>query len=138
MRKRGEEGFTLIEVMIAMAVVVIALIGIGFGNSKVQQVSAESFEKARAIQHANQVVERMRNLAATSLSSVTSTFSNGGTVATSYYSTSTSELLPSESVTVSFVNTTANPLDATVTVTWSQRGIRTVSRSIRTYIAQRL
>ena len=135
---KSEKGFTLIEIMITVAIMSVALIGLLYANTKMQQSGAAAFERAVAMQHANQVIENMRNLAATSLATVTTTFTNGGTVASSYYTqTSSTESLPSEAVTVSYVSTAADPLDTTVTVTWLSNGVRTVSKSLRTLITER-
>lgn len=135
---KSERGFTLIEVMITVAVMTVSLLGLLYANTKMQQASNAAFENAVAMQHANQVIENMRNLAVTSLATVTGTFSNGGTVGSSYYTqTSSSESLPSEAVTASYVSASADPLDTTVTVTWSAGGVRTVSKSVRTLITKR-
>ena len=137
-QSKSERGFTLIEIMITVAIMSVALIGLLYANTKIQQSGNVAFERAVAMQHANQVIENMRNLAVTSLATVTGTFTNGGTVASSYYTqTSATESLPSEAVTVSYVSTSADPLDTTVTVTWSAGGVRTVSKSVRTLITKR-
>ena len=135
---KSERGFTLIEIMITVEVMTTCLLGLLYANTKMQQSGNIAFERAVAMQHANQVIENMRNSAVTSLATVTTAFPNNGTVASSNYTqSSTNESLPSEVVTASYVSTTADPLDATVTVTWLAGGVRTVSKSVRTLITRR-
>ena len=135
---RNQTGFTLIEAMITTAVVAVALLGLLAANLQMRLASMAAYERSVAMRHAHEVIERMRNAAETSLSNVTSTFSNAGTVSSSNYLTSSStELLKSEAVVVSYVSTSADPLDTTVTVSWSERGVRTVSLPVRTLITRR-
>ena len=119
--------------MITMAVLVVTLLGFMGANTAVQQSSAAAFERAVAVQDANQVIERMRNTAAagTFPANVTGLFPNGGAV--NGFNTLTSEL-----IIVTYVNPAANPLDATVTVRWLEKGVRNVDTSLRTLITQRL
>ena len=126
------EGFTLIELMITMVVVVLVIVGFMGANFAIQRSSEAAYSRTVALQDANRVIEAMRNLAASGTfpTNVTGTYSDGGTV--SGFSN-----LTSETVTVSYANSSANPLDATVTVSWSENGVRTVSTSLRTYITQR-
>ena len=136
-RAQREEGFTLIEIMITMAVVVLALLGLLSANTMMQRTSGTVFERAVASQHASQVVERMRDLATGSLASVTAAFPNGGNVNAATYTSDATERLSNEAVVVSYADPAANPLDATVTVSWNAQGVRAVSTNIRTLIAKR-
>lgn len=126
----NEKGLTLVEIMISMVVVAVLLIGIMIGNTVIQQANEAAFERTRAIQDTNQVMELMRRTAASGNfpSNVTSVYN--GTV--SGYTS-----LPSEAVTVSYVSATANPLDATVTVTWLENGRRAATSSLRALVTQR-
>ena len=130
--KNREKGFTLIELMIAMVVVVSVLAGFMGTNVAIQQTTESAFQRTVALQDANQVVELMRQTAATGTfpTNVTAVYANGGTV-------SGFTSLTSETVTVSYVSASANPLDATVTVSWLQNGRRTVNTALRTLITQR-
>ena len=135
--RKKEKGFTLIELMITIAVVILALLGLLSANTMMMRTSGTVFERAVATQHANQVVERIRDLATGSLASVTTTFPNAGVVNSALYTSTASELLSNESVSVIYADPAANPLDATVTVNWNAQGLRPVSTNIRTLIAKR-
>ena len=149
-----EEGFTLIEIMITVAVVVFALCGVLFANTAVQQSHITAFERSIAIQEAHQVVEQMRNTANTSStsfpSSVTGTYANntarGGftrlttlcNAATCTWPFSfTPDSTSDEQVVVTYADQSANPLDVTVTVVWKERGVRQASQALRALIAKR-
>lgn len=152
-----KEGFSLIEVMITVVVVTLALVGTLMANSAIQQSGEASFERAVAIQEANQVIERMRQTAASGSfpSNVTTAFPNNtarpnftslrpqcGALANppspciwpfAFNSDGTSQ----EQVVVTYVNPNANPLDVTVIVVWRERGIRQAQISLRSLITQR-
>ena len=129
---KADKGFTLIEVMISMVVVVLVLLGFMGANLSIQQVSEAANQRAIALQDANQVIEQMRNLAlnGTFPGNVTAVYPNGGAVA-GFTS------LTNEQVTVSYVNATTDPLNVTVTVSWQENGVRTVNTALRTLITQR-
>ena len=147
--KQSETGFTLVEVMITVAVVALALLGLGGASILIQQKSVGLFERSVAIQDTNQVLERMRQIVNDPCTCCGTTACTGVGTCTSFPSCLTAQYpnngtvagfsnLTSESVAVSYVSSTANPLDATVTTTWTERGVRTNSReAIRTYITKR-
>ncbi len=130
--KLNGKGFTLIEVMIAMVVAVMVLVGFVGANGNLRQTSESMFEKSVALQDANQVIELMRNAAASGSfpANVIASYPNGGTV--SGFSN-----LTNETITVSYASASANPLNTTVTVSWLRNGARSVSTTLRTYITQR-
>lgn len=134
-----EKGFTFIELMIAMVVAVLMLLGVMAANSAVQKASEAGHQRVNALQDANQVIERMRNTAQTGSfpSNVVAIYPNNGTV--SGFSS-----LTSETVTVSYADrngdgiaTNDDPLDVTVTVAWSENGERTTNTALRTLLTQR-
>lgn len=131
-RMKNEKGFTLIEVMIAAAVMTISLFGLLSVSTLMAQHAQENFERSVAVQDAHTVIERMRNAAQSGSfpSNVISSYPNNGTV-TGFSN------LTNETVTVSYVNTAVSPLDATVTVSWNLRGVRATTEPLRTLIAKR-
>ena len=129
---KSQTGFTLIEVMITMAVMAAALLAVMTANAMVSQTSEGAYQRLVAVQDANQVIERMRNTAATGTfpGNVTAVYPNGGTVA-GFTS------LTNETVTVAYVSATANPLNVTVTVNYLENGRRAANTAMRSIITQR-
>jgi len=128
----NEKGFTLIELMIAMVVTVLALVGYIGATTNIQQTGEAAFERSVAIQDANRVVEQMRNAAATGNfpGNVLGAFPNNGVVAGF-------NNLTAEQVTVTYTNAGADPLDAFVTVAWNENGRRATTATLRTFVTQR-
>ncbi|HTL47360.1 MAG TPA: prepilin-type N-terminal cleavage/methylation domain-containing protein [Verrucomicrobiae bacterium] len=128
----SESGFTLIELMITMAVVLVALVGYVAANIAVQQASNAAFQNTVALQDANRVIEQMRNtsVGGTFPGNVTAVYPNNGAVAGF-------NNLTNEAITVSYSDATANPLTVTVSVSWLENGRRNVNTALRTLITQR-
>lgn len=118
--------------MVTMVVVVLVLVGFTGTNGTIQQTSEAAFQRTTALQDANQVIELMRNTAASGTfpTNVTTVYPNNGTV-------SGFTNLTNETITVSYANAVADPLNVTVTVSWSENGRRTVNTALRTIITQR-
>ena len=98
-----------------------------------RQASQEDFERSQALQDGNRVIEQMRNAAKTGAfpGNVTASFPNNGTVPGF-------NNLTNEAVTVTYVNSTVNPLDATITITWTMRGTRAnAQETLRAVITNR-
>lgn len=129
---RGQKGFTIIELMIALFVTALAIAGYIGANVVIQRNSEEAFERTVATQDAHRVIERMRSAAQTGIfpGNVTTAFPQNGAVAGFAN-------LTGEQVTVSYVNTATDPLDATVTVTWTSNTRRPSTMALRTLITQR-
>lgn len=128
----GRKAFTLIELMIALVVVSVVIVGFVGANIMAQRNNEEMHERTIAIQDANRAIEQMRNV------SRTGTFP--GNVVTAYPDNSTLtefDNLKDEVLTVSYANVAANPLDVTVTATWSSYPQRNNEEVIRTYVTQR-
>ena len=127
---QNQQGFTFIELMITTTVVAVVVLGFLGSATALQSANKAAYERSVALQDANQVIELMRNASATGTfpACVTSTYS--GTV--SGYSN-----LSGEAVSVAYANASANPLDATVTVSYNENSTRATSVAIRTYITQR-
>ncbi len=129
----NEKGFTFVELMITMVVVVLVLLGFMGANMRIQQASEAAYQRTVALQDANRVIELMRNAAAAGQfpGNVTAVYPNGGAAAGFAN-------LPGERVVVAYANPGADPLDVTVTVSWAENGIRNVNTALRTYLTQRL
>lgn len=129
---RKQDGFTLIELMIAMLVMIIALLSYLSATNIIQDSGEAAFERSIAVQDANQVFERMRNSAksGTFPSDLVTTYPNNGTVAGF-------NNLANETITVSYVDTTADPLDTSIVVTWLEDSDRNTSITLRSFITQR-
>lgn len=130
----NECGFTLVEIMITTVVVSVVLLGFVSASSGIQMQGEAAHQRSMAIQDANQVIEQMRNAAATGTfpGNVTAVFS--GDVDEDY---SNMPDTADETISVSYADPTADPLDATVTVTYMENGNRQTTATIRTYITQR-
>lgn len=134
-----EGGFTLVELMITMGIMVGAMTSVLMANASISQTSEGIFQRSVAIQDANQVIERMRNTAVTGTfpGNVTAAYPNSGSV--SGFSSLTSEV-----VRVTYADRngdgnalTDNPLDVTVTVTYLENGRRNTTMSLRSLVTQR-
>lgn len=131
-RLKSTNGFTLIEVMVTMAVMAAVLLAIMTANAMISQTSEAAYQRLVAVQDANQVIERMRNTAITGNfpGNVTAAYPNGGSVG-GFTS------LTSETVTVAYTSTVTNPLDVTVTVNYLENGRRAANTALRSLITQR-
>ena len=131
-RAGNQAGFTLIELMIALFITALAIMGYISTNGIIQKNSETAFERSVATQDAHRVIEQMRNAAQSGIfpGNVTGTYSNGGTVAGFTN-------LTGETITVTYADTTTDPLDATITVTWTSTTGRASTTGLRTLITQR-
>lgn len=132
MNLKSEQGFTFIEVMISMVVIVLLVTGFLGSATSLQAANLAAFERSMALQDANQVIETMRNTAATGTfpANVVAAYANNSTV-------SGFTSLSGEQVRVSYANVAADPLDVTVTVSYNENGRRAVTAVLRTYITKR-
>ena len=137
---RLQTGFTLIEIMITMAVVSIMLVGVMLGNTVIQQSSMAAFERTRATNVAHQVIEGIRKTAESGdfPQNVLDEYPDGEEVegTTSYNNQAV--------VTVSYADSNSESglendsfLDVTVGVTWLENGRREASTSLRAMVIQR-
>ncbi len=125
-------GFTFVELLIAFFIITLIVAGYAAANTKAQQSSEVMHERTLAIQEANRVIELMRNTSRTGTfpGNVVAAYPSEGSVAGLVG-------LTDETITVSYADTSANPLDVTVTVAWTSYVGRPETEEVRTYITQR-
>ena len=106
--------------------------GIVIGNTVIQQNSNAAYERSRAMQDANRMMEQIRDAASAGNfpAQVVADFGDGETV-------DGFTGLQDEIVTVDYADTAADPLDVTVTVTWLENGTRDMSVSLQAMVTQR-
>lgn len=125
-------GFSLIELAVAMAVITGGLLMILMANSYSHQTGEVYYERMVATQDAHRTIETMRASSGTGNfpANVTATFPNGGAVGGFAN-------LTNETVTVTYVDPTVDPLDVTVTTRWLRQDRRNDVISLRTLMTQR-
>ncbi len=109
-----KSAFTLIEVLIVCLILVIIIVGCMGVFSLSFSLNESSKNTIIALSDASSVLENMRNIDPFSTSSVLASYPDGSTV--SGYNN-----LPSETVRVNYTDTSADPLQTTVTVSWDER-----------------
>jgi Tfp pilus assembly protein PilV len=123
--------------MIALTVLTVVIVSFVAANIQAQKNTEEMNERTVAIQNANQVIEQMRT--------VSNTDPFPASVVTAYPDNSHPagfNDLADELITITYTGTTAsptteNPLQATVTVSWTSYSGRESSVSVQTHITQR-
>ncbi|MFH1777908.1 MAG: prepilin-type N-terminal cleavage/methylation domain-containing protein [Candidatus Omnitrophota bacterium] len=125
----SQTGFTLLEVMIASAILVIAIIsilgvfysGLGLNESSKNYITA--------LNDARTALERIRDIQPFTNVNVTTVYPDNS-VLPGFLN------LDNEQVIVSYANTTADPLTITITVNWQER-LRTRNLSLVTEMTER-
>ena len=123
-RARGEEGFTLVEVLVSALLVALVSIGVFAGLDSANATSATSRSQAVAAGLAQQDQDRLRSLGATALSnrreSRTVSVSNGNGPALAYTVVSRGDWVSDNSDTASCTSTDSSLdyLHISSTVTW--------------------
>ena len=125
-------GFTLLELLAAIVVVSLGLLGLLAVDSQVRKANEATYERMVAVQDAQRVLELMRNASASGNfpANVARSYPNGGAV-------SGFNNLTGEQVTVTYADAAADPLDITVTANWREHGLRNASTQLRTMMTQR-
>jgi prepilin-type N-terminal cleavage/methylation domain-containing protein len=140
-----QAGFTLIELMIALLVLALVIVGYAGANITAQRNSEEMHERTIAIQDASRLIEQMRsdsrNAASFPDDLVTPDYPENTPITRHNEATDQEDPvfnnLPNELTTVAYDDPGGNPLDATVTITWTSYTGRTHTEAVRTYITQR-
>jgi prepilin-type N-terminal cleavage/methylation domain-containing protein len=129
---KSQAGFTIIELMIALLVLTLMIAAFVGANGSAQRTAEEMHQRTVAIQDANRVIEQMRDTSKTGTfpANVTAIYPQNGNVAGIIN-------LLDEVITVTYANAAANPLVATVTVTWTTYTGRQYTETVETYITQR-
>lgn len=132
----SKKGFTLLEFLIASVILFVALgLAIGAGSS-LYNANELAYQVVTATEDAHRAIEQMRQQSTVGSfpANVVNQFPAGQPIP-GFVS------LNGETVIPTYVNTTADPLNVTVTVTWNsvtQNGnSRVVTRQLTTLITQR-
>ncbi len=125
----AKRGFTLVELLFATGIVLPVLLSIIGLNVYVFGLTETARQSVIAVQDANTVIERARNISKNGLDAVVAAYPAGQTV-------SGFNSLPGEQVTVGYADVNADPLALTVTVNWESRG-RTMTRILQTQVTKR-
>jgi prepilin-type N-terminal cleavage/methylation domain-containing protein len=126
-------GFSLIEVVTAMAILVAVIIGCLSANLHLKKAGETSHERTVALQDANRVCEKLRIKAAAVSNfpaDVISQYPNNQPVE-GFTS------LPNQTVLLDYADTNADPLDAVVTVSWTSSQGRSETVRVRSFITKR-
>ena len=112
---RGVKGFTLIEVMISVLLVVVAIGGLWSAFLSGMLLVEGGRNMTRAATDARTLFEEMRRRSSASLSAITTwnwtAWAQGAGLTT----------LPGESILVTFTNAADNPVQANATVSWTEK-----------------
>jgi type II secretory pathway pseudopilin PulG len=128
--RQNQNGFTFIEILVAIAIVIPVLMGMIGVNLYTFRAGETSRSVMTAMQDGHTVIESIRNVANNQgLAAVTANFPSGQAVAGFAN-------LTSQQVIVTYPNAAQDPLQITVTVTWDDRG-RAMSRSLVTQVTRR-
>ncbi len=111
---RKPAGMTLAEILIAVFVLSIGILSALMFFTSAMIATETARDMTEATTHAEYTLEEMKTRS--SLANIT------GTNWVSWASGASLNTLPSETVTVTFVNASADPLDITVTVGWTKKG----------------
>lgn len=117
---KPKRGFTLIELAIASAVLIIAMLTAAFSLLNLQDLSELSREKVTALTDANRVLEAMRNAVNDSVTDLQSTNWTTWAANNVVNTKGPNEIvLNQETINVTLGN--GNPVPMTLTVTWNHR-----------------
>ncbi len=124
---KNKQGLTLVEVLITVFVLSVGILStlLFFTNSIISTEYARDLTVATS--HSEYILEEMKTRP--TLANITST--NWST----WFTGQSVDFLPSETVSVTYVNSASNPLDITAQVSWTKKS-RTNSVSLRTKLTK--
>ena len=131
-RNKGARGFTLLEIMIAIAIMVgaiLAILGLFLNYLMLVETAKNT---TVAVDNAQAVLEAIRNTDPFTVSNVTAAFPAGVDLAPNF----NFDKLDNEAIYVSYGSLTADPLQITATVNWQEK-TRSRSESLTTKMTQR-
>jgi prepilin-type N-terminal cleavage/methylation domain-containing protein len=123
-------GFTMIEVMVAMTVFVIAIVALMGVYLGIAALSESSRNLTQAMADARVVLEGLRDTSGGGLAAVT------GTDWTAWAENNGLTSLRDEAVTVTYADPAADPLSVTIQVTWEERQ-RARAATLNTLVTRR-
>ena len=122
--RRPSRGFTFLELLIAVCILAVSIVGLLALYSQCMFLSQRAQSMTVATSHAEYVLEQIHRTAFASIASTNwTTWAQGAGLNT----------LSGEAISVSVSGT--DPLDITVTVSWNERG-RTLSQTFNTKVTQ--
>jgi len=130
----AQGGFTFIELMIAMVIASLTILFFVTTQNTLQVNAEMAYEKKVAAEDAHRFISQMRLTAKTGTFPSNLVTAYGAGAITGYTSLPTSA---AETMALSYVSTTADPLDVTVTVSWTGYNRRATTQTMRTLITQR-
>lgn len=132
MRIKIAAGFTLLELAVTMAIMAGGLVMILMANTYSHRTGEAVYERMVATQDAHRTIEMMRGASSSGSfpANVTAAYPNGAAVAGFAN-------LSGETVTVTYVDPAADPLDVTVITRWLELGLRNSTAQLRTLLTQR-
>ena len=130
-KKKSEGGISLIEVTFAVAII---RVGVSVLMSQLEcsyKVTSVNRETNKAMAHLEAALEKVTN---TPFSKITSDFPDGSGVYLGEIDST--DLLRSEYITVSYLDTDADPLQVSVTIQWTSFDGRQRTRSLATMVTR--
>ena len=134
---KNKKAFTIIELLIAAGVLVIAILTTAFCVLNLSDMNELSREKTIALADADRVLESMRDTANNSLASLRTTDWTVWAAANVINTKGANEIrLDQENAAVAFASPTDNPAQLTLTLNWSHKG-RPYSYQVTTLLTDR-
>jgi prepilin-type N-terminal cleavage/methylation domain-containing protein len=121
-RSKISGGFTLLELVIAAAMLSVAILATSFSILSITDMTDLSREKVTAVHDANRVLEEMRDTVNTSAALLRATDWTAWALANVINAKGANDTtLSQETITAAFPSATGNPVPVVLTVNWSHR-----------------